>query len=242
MTHIFSRGAKIAYMFWQRYEYTQDEAWLRERAYPMLRGVAEFYRNFPNTIRGDDGKYHIHHVNSNESVRDVSDTDEEIASMRGIFPALIRASEILDVDAEMRPVWQEFLDNLAPLPRSDHPEPWRCARRAERRGRDGGGGRRRRDAPTTTARLDSRRCRRFAAAAPAGPTATRCRCGSSTCARSKIPTRRRMRLANATLDGYGGRGGGVLSKVGVTKAMMGRADAVRTMIPATSSPRPTGRP
>ena len=66
--HLLARR-KIAYQFWQRYEYTQDEAWLRERAYPMLRGVAEFYRNFPNTKKGDDGKYHIHHVNSNESVR-----------------------------------------------------------------------------------------------------------------------------------------------------------------------------
>ena len=44
VTHIFSRGAKIAYQYWLRYEYTQDEPWLRDRAYPMLKSVAEFYR------------------------------------------------------------------------------------------------------------------------------------------------------------------------------------------------------
>ena len=44
--------AKIAYLYWQRYEYTMDEAWLRDRAYPMLKGAVEFYRNFPNLQEG----------------------------------------------------------------------------------------------------------------------------------------------------------------------------------------------
>ena len=34
----------------------------------MLKGAVEFYRNYPNVKKGADGKYHIHHVNSNESV------------------------------------------------------------------------------------------------------------------------------------------------------------------------------
>lgn len=121
VTHIFSRGAKYAYQFWLRYEYTGDTNWLRDRAYPVLKGVAEFYRNFPNVKKEADGKYHIHHVNSNEGVWGAQDTDEEISSMMGIFPVVIEASEILDVDADLRPAWHEFLDNLAPLPRSDNP-------------------------------------------------------------------------------------------------------------------------
>ena len=123
VTHIFSRGAKLAYQYWMRYEYTLDEAWLRDRAYPMLKGVAEFYRNFPNVQKGSDGKYHIDHVNDNESIWDGHNTVEEISSMMGIFPVVIRASEILEVDAEMRPVWQEFMDNLSPLPvNKDYPD------------------------------------------------------------------------------------------------------------------------
>lgn len=121
VTHIFSRGAKYAYQFWLRYEYTGDEKWLRDRAYPVLKAVAGFYRNFPNVKKEADGKYHIHYVNSNEGVWGATDTDEEISSMMGIFPVLIKASEILAVDADLRPVWKEFLDNLAPLPRSDNP-------------------------------------------------------------------------------------------------------------------------
>jgi hypothetical protein len=116
VTHIFSRGAKIAYQYWQKYEYTQDVQWLREHAYPMVKGVAEFYRNFPNVKKESDGKYHIYHVNDNESIWGGHNTVEEISSMMGIFPVAIKASEILNVDADLRATWKEFADHLSPLP------------------------------------------------------------------------------------------------------------------------------
>ena len=122
VTHILGSNAKIAYFYWRRYEFTLDDEWLRTRAYPMLKGVVEFYRNYPNLKKGEDGKYHIHHTNSNESVYGARDTDEDVSSMRGVTAALLRASGILNADADMRPVWKEFLDNLAPLPTSDDPE------------------------------------------------------------------------------------------------------------------------
>jgi hypothetical protein len=61
-------------------------------------------------------------VNSNESVYGARDTDEDTSAMRGATAALLRASDILGTDADMRPVWREFLDNLAPIPTSDDPE------------------------------------------------------------------------------------------------------------------------
>lgn len=113
--HIFSRGAKLAYLYWMRYEYTRDKEWLEEQAYPMIRGIAEFYRNYPNVRKDDDGKYHIYHVNDNESVWGGHNTAEEISSIKGILPVAIKASEILGVDSELRPLWSEFLENLAPF-------------------------------------------------------------------------------------------------------------------------------
>ena len=121
VTHIFSRGAKIAYQYWLKYEYTLDSVWLRNEAYPMLKGVAEFYRNFPNMKKGDDGKYHIYNVNDNESILGGHNTVEEISSMMGIFPTAIKAAEILKVDGDLRALWKEMLHNLSSLPlRSDH--------------------------------------------------------------------------------------------------------------------------
>ena len=122
VTHILGTTAKVAYLFWRRYEYTLDLEWLRSRAYPMLKGAAEFYRHYPNLKKSVDGKYHIHHVNSNESVWGAQDTDEDLSALRGLLPAAIRAAEILNEDADLRSAWREFLNNLAPLPTSDHPD------------------------------------------------------------------------------------------------------------------------
>jgi hypothetical protein len=122
VNHIFGSTAKICYYYWRRYEYTQDREWLRTRAYPMLKGAVEFYRHYPNLRKGEDGRYHIHHVNSNESVYGARDTDEDVSSMRGVTAALLRASEILGVDASARPAWREFLENLPALPTSDDPQ------------------------------------------------------------------------------------------------------------------------
>jgi hypothetical protein len=121
VNHIFSSQAKIAHVYWQRYEYAQDKTWLQERAYPILKGVTEFYRNYPNVKKEADGKYHIHNVNGHEPIWAAQDTTEELSGIRGVVPLAIRASEILDVDADMRPLWKEFLENLAPLPTSDLP-------------------------------------------------------------------------------------------------------------------------
>ena len=115
-THILGAGARIAALFWQRYQYTMDQTWLRERAYPMIKGAAEFYRNFPNFQKGADGSYHIHHVNSGEGSWNSSDTSYEVSCMHMIFPLAVRASEVLGVDADLRPIWQEIMDNLVEPP------------------------------------------------------------------------------------------------------------------------------
>jgi hypothetical protein len=115
-SHILGAGARIAALYWQRYQYTMDKSWLRERAYPMLKGAVEFYRHFPNFQKGEDGKYHIHHTNNSELNWNSSDSAYELSAMHMVFPLAIRASEILDVDADLRPVWQEIKDNLTPAP------------------------------------------------------------------------------------------------------------------------------
>ena len=135
VTHILSSGAKIAHLFWQIYDHNQDESYLRNQAYPIIRGVAEFYSNFPNLKLGSDGKYHIHYVNNHEPVWGATDTQEEISAICGILPVAVRAAEILRVDPDLRERWTELLDNLTPLPtnrslptasprRPDDPEIW----------------------------------------------------------------------------------------------------------------------
>ncbi len=116
VSHILGTTAKVAYLYWRRYEFAPDRAWLRTHAYPILKGAAEFYRHFPNLQPEADGRLHMHHTNSNESVQDVRDSDEDLAAMRGLFAAAARAAEILDVDPELRTAWRDALARLAPLP------------------------------------------------------------------------------------------------------------------------------
>lgn len=124
------------------------------------------------------------------------------------MPAAIKASEILGVDAGMRPVWKEFLNHLAPLPtggRESGPAVWIRALPPVFRGRG-----------------DDR---------PDGNTMPQWFFDLCTLENEDTET---MKIANATMDGYL-RGPdtrpGVLSKVGVTAAMMGRADAVCYLLP-----------
>lgn len=123
-SHIFSRGAKIAYQYWMQFEYTQDTAFLRQYAYPMLKGVAEFYRNFPNFQQEADSLFHIRHVNDNESIWNGHNTVEEISAMRGLFPTAIRAAAILKTDEDMQRTWKFIVDHLSPLPLNKEGTAW----------------------------------------------------------------------------------------------------------------------
>ena len=122
VTHNFGTTAKVAYLFWRRYEYTLDGEWLRGRAYPMLKAASEFYRRHPNVKQGSDGRVHIEWANSNESIYGARDTDEDLSAMRGVLAAAARTSEILGEDEALRQAWRAMLGTLAPLPASDDPE------------------------------------------------------------------------------------------------------------------------
>jgi hypothetical protein len=221
VTHIFGTTAKIAYLYWQKYEYTLDERWLRDRAYPMLKGAVEFYRNFPNLKKQSNGKYHIHHTNSNEPAWGVQDSDEDHAAMRGVIPLTIRASEILNLDSDLRPAWKEFLNNLAPMPTSDIPDALRPADYAG-------------------PRVFVKGLR--PAAKPGGmlPDGNTLPLWNFDLAHVEASDAELMKTATATLNAYLSRGSGVgpemrvgtLSRVPIAAAQMGRADAVRYMLPA----------
>jgi hypothetical protein len=115
-THILGAGARIAQIYWQRYQFTRDIEWLRDRAYPLIKGSAEFYRHFPNLKKEADGKYHIHHVNNGEGSWNSSDSPYEISTMHMVLPLAVRASEILGVDADLRPLWLDIEGNLVQVP------------------------------------------------------------------------------------------------------------------------------
>ncbi|HEX3359169.1 MAG TPA: hypothetical protein VHS31_19475, partial [Tepidisphaeraceae bacterium] len=116
VTHIFSSTAKIAYVYWLRYQYTEDKTFLRNRAYPVIKGAAEFYRNFPNMRKGDDGKFHITHISNHESNWNSNDSIEELTAMHAILPMAISAAKTLGMDTDLQEKWKDLYANLAPIP------------------------------------------------------------------------------------------------------------------------------
>lgn len=122
-THLLYNTAEAAQWYWERFEYTRDLAWLRDRAYPMVRGAAELYRTHPLTRLEADGKYHLNRLGWAETYwGGVRDGINDLASVRGIFPVAIKAAKLLQVDAGLVPLWQDVLDKLAPYPTDATPQ------------------------------------------------------------------------------------------------------------------------
>ncbi|MCX6229103.1 MAG: DUF5703 domain-containing protein [Bacteroidia bacterium] len=118
-SHLLYNTAEAAQWYWERYEYTKDLNWLREKAYPMLKGTAELYRTHPLTKKEADGKYHTNNLGWAETFwGGLRDGVNDLASIRGIFPVAIKAAKMLHVDSDLVPLWQEMLDNIAPYPNS----------------------------------------------------------------------------------------------------------------------------
>ncbi len=106
---------------WERYAFTRDAEWLRDFAWPLLRGAAEFALDWlvpdgkgglatapsfspENTFRAPDGS---------ESGTGLS-TTSDVALLRELFTNAIEASTTLDVDAALRREMEGALARLRP--------------------------------------------------------------------------------------------------------------------------------
>ncbi len=128
-THFYSSAAFLAYHYYLRYSYTNDIEYLREKAYPMIMNVCEFFRTHPHVTKDvypkypyvADGKYHIYGTTDGESNWGAYDSSGSLTAMHGIFRVGIECAKILGVDGDKIELWQEMLDNLADLPTNKHP-------------------------------------------------------------------------------------------------------------------------
>ena len=89
--------------------------------------MVRFYIN--KLEKREDGKYHIPEALPNESPMDrlSSNTTNDMAAIRNLFPAFIQASGELEQDKRLRSMAGEMLENLAPFVIAKVPEealPW----------------------------------------------------------------------------------------------------------------------
>ncbi len=114
---MLSSGVRYALMMWNRYQYTLDAAFLRDKAYPVIRDCAAFYAHYAKL--GPDGLYHVSPTMSWEEPPVGADSQPDCAAWRAIFPLAIEASEMLGVDRDQVTVWKDLLAKAPPYPVRD---------------------------------------------------------------------------------------------------------------------------
>jgi len=114
-------AAWLAQHLWWRYEYTLDKTFLRDRVYPFLKLVAEFYEDY--LVRDDRGRLVTAPSQSPENsfvagARPVSlcvGATMDFLLIREVLTRALEASEILGCDANVRPTWEGILRDLPPF-------------------------------------------------------------------------------------------------------------------------------
>jgi alpha-L-fucosidase 2 len=108
-----SGGAWLAQHFWEHYQFSKDEKFLREEAYPIMKKAAEFFDDFlvkdPKT-----GWLISTPSNSPENGGLVAGPTMDHQMIRSLFNNCIAASKVLGIDADFSQTLQEKVKQIAP--------------------------------------------------------------------------------------------------------------------------------
>ncbi|WEO93555.1 Tat pathway signal sequence domain protein [Streptomyces sp. FXJ1.172] len=103
---------------WLSYRHSMDSSLLRDTIYPVLRRAISYYLHF--LAPGSDGKLHLPSTLSPEyPIVPPQDTNYDLALIRWGCQTLIESAQLLGIDDELKPRWQEVLARLTPYPTDD---------------------------------------------------------------------------------------------------------------------------
>ena len=118
--YVLSSCGLYALYMWQHYQHTMDTAFLRERAYPVMREAGKFYHGYLKNQVGPDGKYIIYPGHPIEEMDyTAGNCTIDIAVIGGLAKALIEAERALGVGGAMTATWRELADRMPPYPVRD---------------------------------------------------------------------------------------------------------------------------
>jgi alpha-L-fucosidase 2 len=116
-------GPWMTFPIFEHYEFTQDKVYLREVAYPIMKGSAQFVLDF--LIRDRQGRWVTAPSDSPENVYILPGTSErqsltyastiDIQIITELFQNSIRATEILGIDAAFADTLRNVLSELPPV-------------------------------------------------------------------------------------------------------------------------------
>jgi protein-glucosylgalactosylhydroxylysine glucosidase len=106
----------VGFAFWKYYQVTKDKIWLRDRGYPMLKEVADFW--ISRAEKGSDGKYHvINVVCADEWAENVDDNAFTNGMAKEVLGYANQAAKELGLPEN--PKWKEVQDGLVILKMAD---------------------------------------------------------------------------------------------------------------------------
>ncbi|MHC4433198.1 MAG: glycoside hydrolase family 95 protein, partial [Planctomycetota bacterium] len=115
-------GAWMAMTLWRHYEFTQDRIFLKERAYPILKGAAEFMLDY--LVEDKDGYLVVVpstspenayvHPELNRPVRITRGSTYHTSIVRAVLEAVVNGSKVLDTDRQLRARLEDSLQKLPP--------------------------------------------------------------------------------------------------------------------------------
>ena len=122
---MMSLNGWVAHPMWWYYLYSQDQAYLRTCAYPLMRACAEFYVGY--LTRAPDGHYDLWptaawDVDFSPHLEHNKNFPMDLSFVRYLMKACVTASEILAVDEDKRPIWRTIADHLRDYPTMDTPQ------------------------------------------------------------------------------------------------------------------------
>jgi alpha-L-fucosidase 2 len=109
-------GAWLSQHLWLRYDFTRDTEFLRKRAYPIIKGAAEFFADFLIEDPRPGGKKWLISTPSNSPEQGglVAGPTMDHEIIRNLFTNCIAASKILGVDEAFRGKLERMLPRIAP--------------------------------------------------------------------------------------------------------------------------------
>ncbi len=116
-------GAWMAMTLWRHYEFTGDRQFLRDKAYPLLKGAAEFLLDY--LLEDSDGQLLIVpstspensyiHPASGKAVRITRASTYSMTIVRAVLESVVASSEVLGMDASFRAELEAALAKLPPV-------------------------------------------------------------------------------------------------------------------------------
>ncbi|MFP5230837.1 MAG: glycosyl hydrolase family 95 catalytic domain-containing protein [Acidobacteriota bacterium] len=109
-----STGAEVSLWIWRQYLATNDRRFLADN-YPVMASSARFLLDYQKI--GRDGLLHTSPSNAHETQWDVTDPTTDISAVLSLYPATIKAAELLGKDPALVRHMEAALPKTPPLPR-----------------------------------------------------------------------------------------------------------------------------